>query len=176
MARRTVQAGYLSRQIEQLRARGLTRGQIAEQTGIGERTQRKLISGETSGRRWYRRIIPQSPTGTVRGGGSGRGGTTTIPRSAEPGHFSIVVVCTDGSYARIPIILRDYERARILTPFDKARIIRNANVQDTIVTELQKVRKGSPAKTRDEIKLCRAVDVVPIINSHTSNIPQVRLG
>lgn len=161
MARRTVQAGYLARQIESLRAQGQTRRQIAAQTGIGERTQRKLISGETSGRRWFQRIR------TTRG--------VDIPRSAEPGHFSIVVRRPDGGYARVPVILRDYERATHLTPFDKARILRNANVQQTIESELQKTRQGSPPMSKAEIDASTVADVVPIINSHTANIPWVRL-
>lgn len=169
---RTVQAGYLARQIEQLRSRGLTRGQIAAQTGIGERTQRKLISGETPGTRVYRRIIPRG-----LGGGHGRMGRgIDIPRSAEPGHFSIVVRKADGSYARIPIILRDYEQATHLTVFDKARITRNPNVVSAVESELQKQRGDSKPLTPAQIAASSVVDVVPIINSHTANIPWVRLA
>ena len=162
MARRTVQAGYLARQIEALRARGQTRAQIAQATGIGERTQRKLISGETPGTRVYRRVIPRPPVG---GGGRRLGRGVDIPRSAEPGHFSIVVRKADGSYARIPMVLRDYEQATHLTVFDKARIINNAEVQAVLTEELQKQRGGSPPLTPAEI-----------INSHTANIPWVRLS
>jgi hypothetical protein len=168
VARRTVQAGYLGRQIEALRGRGLTRGQIAAQTGIGERTQRKLLSGETPGTRVYRRIIPQGMGRATRRG-------VDIPRSAEPGHFSIVVRKADGSYARVPVILRDYERATHLTVFDKARIVRNDNIQSTITDELQKQRAGSPPMSKAEIEASTIVDVVPIIHSYTANIPWVEL-
>lgn len=171
---RTVQAGYLARRIEALRAGGQTRRQIAQATGIGERTQRKLISGETSGKRWYQRIVPRITTPAGRGASVRRRGVD-IPRSAEPGHFSIVVRKEDGSYARIPVILRDYEQATHLTVFDKARIINNPNVQDVLESELQKQRGGSPPLTPAQIAASQAVDVVPIINSHTANIPWVRL-
>lgn len=165
---RTPQAGYLARQIERLRASGLTRREVAAQTGIGERTQRKLISGETPGTRVYRRIIP-------KGSGVGRGAIrrgVDIPRSAEPGHFSIVVRNADGSYMRIPVILPEYDRATHLTVFDKARITHNANVQEVLREE---ILKRYPNMQGNPLSQATVMDVVPIINSHTTDIPWVYL-
>jgi transcriptional regulator with XRE-family HTH domain len=53
----TPEARFEASRIQDARRRGYTNREIAQQFGINERTVRKIVSGETSGRRIYREKI-----------------------------------------------------------------------------------------------------------------------
>jgi hypothetical protein len=164
LARRAI-AGFLARQIERLRGEGMTRGQIAKATGIGERTQRKLISGETPGSRvinrapvrafFRERVAPPK----TRGGGM------------EMGRYTVLVTMPDGSTQGVGVVLPGLRRQP--TRADLERVRRSPRVRRIVEQELQRRRNKSAPITEAAAKAATISAVYQAPHHRYADIPWV---
>lgn len=163
MAKRTAQRGYLVRRINDLTQLGMTRGQIARATGIGERTQRKLISGETPGPKVFARQVASA---------------SKVPKgSREAGRVVVVVEDAQGRKGYVNMVLPEYARTKRLTPLDRARIGQSQNVREAVTAQLTAERKGigSAPWTTDAATDARIVNVYAKGHTKQSSVPMVTL-
>jgi len=159
---RTVPAGYMARRIEALRALGMTRGQIRGATGIQERTQRKLISGQTSGAKLIQHQIKTAKR--LEQGGR------------ERGTLAVQVKKYDGRFTSVDIMVPKYASYRRLSPLDQAIIAQTPIVKQTVELELQRTRTtGSPPLTPEQVAASTIIGVRAIARAHYAGIPLIML-
>ncbi len=158
---RTVPAGYMARRIETLRAGGMTRGQIATATGIGERTQRKLISGQTSGAKLIQKQVKTAKR-LDRGG-------------RERGTLAVLVKEENGKVTSVDIIAPKYNRYRRLSPLDQQIIAAEPKIKAAVEGELQRKRGNSDARTPEQVAASTIVGVRAIARAHYAGIPLIML-
>jgi len=158
---RTVPAGYMARRIEALRALGMTRGQIRGATGIQERTQRKLISGQTSGAKLIQHQIKTAKK-LDRGG-------------RERGTLAVLVKDETGKVTSVDIIAPKYNRFRRLSPLDQQVIAAEPKVKAAVASELERKRGNSGARTPDQVAASTIVGVRVIARAHYAGIPLIML-
>jgi hypothetical protein len=159
---RSVPAGYMARRIETLRAGGMTRGQIRAATGIQERTQRKLRTGQTSGRKLIQEQIKTAKR--LQEGGR------------EAGTLAVMVKDENGKVTSVDIIAPKYNRYRRLSPLDQQIIMQEPKVKQVVTLELERNRGNSGARTPAEIAASNIIGVRAIARAHYAGIPLVLLG
>ena len=164
---RTVPAAYMARRIETLRAGGMTRGQIRQATGIQERTQRKLRTGQTSGARLIQEQIKTAKR--LQEGGR------------ERGTLAVMVKDENGRVTSVDIIAPKYNRFRRLSPLDQAVIAAEPKVKAVVNSELQRSRNYqaggmSTAMSPDQVASSTIVGVRAIARAHYAGIPLVMLS
>lgn len=157
---RTVPAGYMARRIETLRAGGMTRAEIRAATGIGERTQRKLISGQTSAAR-----LIQAQLQTAKRLEGGR----------ERGTLAVLVKDETGRVTSVDIVAPKYNRSRRLSPLDQAIIAAEPKVKAAVASELERKRGNSGARTPAQIAASQIIGVRAIARAHYAGIPLILL-
>src|ERR1035437_7642749 len=162
MTARSVPAGYMARRIETLRAGGMTRGQIREATGIQERTQRKLLTGQTSGR-----TLIQNQVKTAKRLEQG---------GRERGTLAVLVKDENGKVTSVDIIAPKYNRSRRLSPLDQAVIAAEPKVKAAVEGELQRARRYqktglySNAMSPEQVASSTIVGVRAIARAHYAGI------
>lgn len=163
---RSVPAGYMARRIETLRAGGMTRGQIAQATGIGERTQRKLLTGQTSGAKLIQKQVKTAKR--LEQGGR------------EKGTLAVLVKDETGKISSIDVIAPKYNRYRRLSPLDQAVIAAEPKIKAVVEGELQRARKyqtggQSRVLTPEQVASSTIIGVRAIARAHYAGVPLIML-
>ena len=158
---RTVPAGYMARRIETLRAGGMTRGQIRQATGIQERTQRKLLTGQTSGAKLIQKQIKTAKR--LEQGGR------------EKGTLAVLVKDDTGKITSVDIIAPKYNRYRRLSPLDQQIIAAEPKIKTAVESELERKRGNSGARSKEQIAASTIVGVRAIARAHYAGIPLIML-
>ena len=164
---RTVPAAYMAQRIETLRAGGMTRAQIRAATGIQERTQRKLRTGQTSGRK----LIQEQIKTAKRLEQGGR----------ERGTLAVLVKDETGRVTSVDIVAPKYNRFRRLSPLDQQVIAAEPKVKAAVEGELQRSRKYqkggySTAMSPEQVASSTIVGVRAIARAHYAGIPLIILS
>jgi hypothetical protein len=144
----------------------MTRAQIRQATGIQERTQRKLLTGQTSGVKLIQAQIKTAKR--LEQGGR------------EKGTLAILVKDENGKVTSVDIIAPKYNRYRRLSPLDQQVIAAEPKVKAVVESELQRTRryqKGgqSTAMTPDQVATSTIVGVRAIARAHYAGIPLIML-
>jgi hypothetical protein len=161
MAARSVPAGYMARRIEALRAGGMTRAQVREATGIGERTQRKLLTGQTSGAKLIQKQIKTAKRLEQAG--------------REKGTLAVLVKDENGKVTSVDIIAPKYNQYRRLSPLDQAVIAAEPKVKTAVASELERKRGNSGARTPLQVASSTIIGVRAIARAHYAGIPLIML-
>jgi hypothetical protein len=139
----------------------MTRGQIRAATGIQERTQRKLRTGQTSGAKLIQTQIKTAKR-LERG-------------SRERGTLAVLVKDDTGRVSSVDIIAPKYNRFRRLSPLDQQVIAAEPKVKAAVEGELQRKRGNSDARTPEQVAASTIVGVRAIARAHYAGIPWVIL-
>jgi hypothetical protein len=139
----------------------MTRAQIRQATGIQERTQRKLLTGQTSGRK----LIQNQVKTAKRLEQGGR----------ERGTLAVMVKDENGKVTSVDIIAPKYNRYRRLSPLDQAVIAAEPKVKVAVASELERKRGNSGARTPEQIAASTIVGVRTIARAHYAGIPLILL-